>query len=257
MHAKRSLRIFALFVLTMAASCSSSSSDASPDSGAACPAADYNPAIDPASFSTTVDNPLYPLLPGTAYTFVDSDGNVGQTIVTSETKMVAGVICVVVHDYATTTEGVILEDTWDYFAQDRDGNVWYFGEDTKEYSGPNVSARGSWLAGVDCAKPGIVMRAHPMVGDSYRQEYLANSAEDEAEVLALDESVDVTYGHFDHCLKTKDFTRLEPGKAENKYYCPGMGLVLTIDLVTLGTPPREELTRFNGSGLAADGGAHE
>jgi hypothetical protein len=248
---RKKLGILALSIA--AVSCSSSSS--TPDPNAGCPSDVYDPKIDPADFSAAIDNELYPLAQGTAYTFVDSDGNVGQTIVTSETKAILGVTCAVVHDYATSAEGVLLEDTWDYFAQDKAGNVWYFGEDTKEYSGGHVSPAGSWLGGMSCAKPGVVMPAHPKLGDGYRQEYLAGAAEDEAEILGLDEAVDVTYGHFEHCLKTKDFTRLDPGSVENKYYCPGIGLVLTIDIVTVGTPPREELTRLNGSGQ--DGGAHE
>jgi hypothetical protein len=254
MYARRAMRILALAASAMTAACSSSSSEPSSDGGAACPSADYDPSIDPADFSTTVNNEFYPLAPGTAYTFVDVDGNVGQTIVTDEVKTLLGVKTVVVHDYATSPQGVLLEDTWDYFAQDRAGNVWYFGEDTKEYSGGSVSPKGSWLAGIGCAKPGIVMQAHPDVGNTYRQEYLVGEAEDQADVLAVDETVAVTYGNFEHCLETKDYTRLDPGNVENKFYCRGLGLVLTIDLVTVGTPPREELTRFNGS--AGDGGTN-
>src|SRR5262249_24007695 len=154
---------------------------------------------------------------------------------------------VVVHDYATTADGILLEDTWDYFAQDRAGNVWYFGEDTKAYSGPAISPQGSWLSGVDCAKPGIVMKSSFQVGENYRQEFLVGLAEDQARVLAVDETVTVSYGTFNHCLKTKDYTYLDPGNIENKYYCAGLGLVLTLDLVTVGTPPREELVALNGN----------
>jgi hypothetical protein len=151
----------------------------------------------------------------------------------------------------------LLEDTFDYYAQDKEGSVWYFGEATNAYTGAVVSSEGSWLGGVDCGRPGIVMEAHPKVGDSYRQEYLAGSAEDKADVLSLDETVTVPYGTFQHCIKTKDYTDLEPGKAENKWYCAGFGNVLTIDLVTVGTPPREELVSVNGS--SPDGGtpAHD
>src|SRR5258707_1206321 len=174
MHARIARPILALCTTTTTLSCSSSSSEPAPDRGtAACPAAEYSPAIDPADFSTTVDNPLYPLVPGTGYTFVDLDGTIGQTIVTPDTKDILGVKTVVVHDYATSPEGVLLEDTWDYFAQDRAGNVWYFGEDTKLYSAASISPKGSWLAGIGCAKPGIVMQAHPDVGNTYRQEDLA------------------------------------------------------------------------------------
>lgn len=256
-------------VITIAtASCSSSKNEAidAGSVGTACAMVDYNPAIDPANFSTTINNAFYPLVPGTRYTFVDSDGNIGQTLVTEDTKTILGVTCVVVHDYATDPEGVLLEDTWDYFAQDKAGNVWYFGEDTKAYSAAAISTQGSWQSGVDCAKPGIVMKPSFQVGDNYRQEYLVGSAEDQATVLALDETVDVPYGTLEHCLKTKDYTYLDPGNVENKYYCSGLGLVLTVDLVTVGTPPREELVALDGNrgaagaadaGTLADGAAHE
>lgn len=211
----------------------------------------YDPEIVPARFSPKIDNPYFPLAEGTVQQTIDTDGNVTHIVVTSERKMVLGVPCVVVHDYATTADGLLLEDTFDYFAQDRSGAVWYFGEDTKAYTGAVVSTEGSWLGGVSCARPGIVMEAEPKVGDSYRQEYLPGSAEDKADVLALDEMVTVSYGSFEHCIKTKDYTDLEPGKAEHKWYCPGFGNVLTIDLVTVGTAPREELVSVNGMGATA------
>jgi len=112
------------------------------------------------------------------------------------------------------------------YAQDRDGNVWYFGEDTKEFeSDGTVSTAGSWQGGVDGAQPGILMLAQPQVGDTYRQEYYAGEAEDMAEVLSLAESITVPYGSFEDVLSTRDWTPLEPSIAENKYYAPGVGLV--------------------------------
>jgi hypothetical protein len=122
----------------------------------------------------------------------------------------------------------LRESTRDWYAQDADGNVWYFGEDTKEYEGGEVtSTAGSWEAGVDGAVPGIIMKADPKVGDVYQQEYLAGEAEDMAEVLEMDASVEVPYSSFNHVIKTKEWTPLEPGVVEEKYYAPGMGLVLT------------------------------
>jgi hypothetical protein len=134
-----------------------------------------------------------------------------------------GVECVVVNDKAWEN-GKLIERTYDWHAQDKEGNVWYFGEDTKEYeNGKVVSTKGSWEAGVDGAKPGIIMQAHPKVGQSYRQEYYKGEAEDMAKVINLNESVTVPYGSFDHVLVTKEWTPLEPSYAEHKYYAPGVG----------------------------------
>ncbi|MGH7863894.1 MAG: hypothetical protein ACREQB_02815, partial [Candidatus Binataceae bacterium] len=114
-------------------------------------------------------------------------------------------------------------------AQDLDGNVWYFGENSKQLSGGLViGVEGSWTAGEDGAKPGIIMMAHPAIGDFYRQEFLLGTAEDVAEVLSVSESVTVPFDSFDDCLKTEDSTPLEPDVAEAKFYAPGVGFVLTI-----------------------------
>jgi hypothetical protein len=245
----RSFAMQLLVFLPLLAACSTSPERSGSDAAPSCSdvARVYDPEIVPGSFTTKVDNPYYPLVPGTIQKTIDTDGNVTRIVVTSETKKILGVECVVVHDYATTSDGLLLEDTFDYFAQDEAGNVWYFGEDTKAYTGAVVSPAGSWVGGVECARPGIVMKARPAVGDSYRQEYLPGSAEDQADVLALDETVTVPYGTFQHCVETKDYTALEPGKAENKWYCAGVGNVLTIDLVTVGTAPREELVSVDGA----------
>jgi hypothetical protein len=174
----------------------------------------YNPVIDPAQFVKVVDNPYFPLVPGTTYHFRStSDEGVDDIVVTvtSSNKVIAGVTTTVVHDVAT--RGTQLrEDTWDWYAQDRDGNVWYFGEDTKEYERGKVSTEGSWQTGVKGAKPGIVMPAHPSVGQMNRQEYLVGEAEDEGQIIALDETVTVAAGTF-------------KGVLEHKYYAPGVGVV--------------------------------
>ena len=205
------------------------------DDGESCPDVDttYAPVIDPANFVAVVNNPLYPLTPGTTYTYEAGDETI-VVQVTNETKVVQGVTCIVVRD-TVTVAGEVTEDTFDWYAQDRDGNVWYMGEDTKEYeAGVVTSKAGSWEAGVRGAKAGIIMKAAPMVGNSYRQEYLACEAEDEAEVMATDESVTVPAGSYLHCLRTHDFTRLEPALNEDKYYCPGIGVALEINLNTGG-----------------------
>src|SRR5262249_38652173 len=123
--------------------------------------------------------------------------------------------------------------------QDRDGSVWYMGEDTTQFTNGQPSGHeGSWEAGVANAKPGIVMKANPTVGDTYRQEYRACQAEDQGQIIALDASATVPDGSFTGCVETKDFSALEPDLLENKYYCPGTGIVLTIDV---STGQREEL----------------
>jgi hypothetical protein len=184
----------------------------------------YTPHINPAQFTTKIDNEYLPLKPGT--TFVYEGGQERDEMrVTHSTKMVMGVECVVVDDRAWE-EGKLIEKTYDWFTQDKEGSVWYFGEDTKEYkNGKVVSTKGSWEAGVDGAKPGIIMQAEPKVGQSYRQEYYPGEAEDMAKVQSLNESVTVPYGSFDHVLETKEWTPLEPSYDEHKYYARGVGQV--------------------------------
>jgi hypothetical protein len=160
--------------------------------------------------------------PGT--TFVYQGGTQrDQMAVTHSTKKVMGVECVVVDDRAWE-DGKLVEKTYDWFAQDDKGNVWYFGEDTKEYeNGKVVSTKGSWEAGVDGAKPGIMMQAEPKVGQTYRQEYYPGEAMDMARVLGLNASLKVPYGSFDRVLETKEWTPLEPVLFEKKYYARGVG----------------------------------
>lgn len=178
-----------------------------------------------------IDNRYFPLMPGTA--FIYQGGTKGgiernEVYVTHQTKQILGVICTEVRD-RVSVDGKLVEETLDWYAQDKDGNVWCFGEEAKEYeNGVVVSTEGSWEAGIDGAKPGIIMEANPQIGGSYRQEYYKGKAEDMATVLSLNESVSVPYGSFKNCLKTKDFTPLEPGIIENKYYSAGVGVVLTI-----------------------------
>ena len=191
----------------------------------------YNPIIDAANFVATIDNQYSPLTPGTTFIYQgQKEGSTQRTevYVSHKTKQILGVTCIEVRD-TVSVNGNLVEATLDWYAQDKDGNVWYFGEDSKEYeNGQVVSTAGSWQAGVDGAKPGITMEANPKIGDSYRQEYYKGEAEDMAEVLSLNESVSVPYGSLNNCLKTKDFTSLEPSVVENKYYAPGVGVVLTI-----------------------------
>ncbi|MFL5471859.1 MAG: hypothetical protein ACJ8AM_05830 [Gemmatimonadales bacterium] len=189
--------------------------------------------FDPDNFVRVVDNPLFPLRPGTRFVYEgEEDGEIETniTIVTYDRKNILGVSAVVVLD-RVFVEGELKEKTFDWYAQDKQGNVWYLGENTKEYEdGKVVSTEGSWLAGRDGAKPGIIMLAHPRVGDSYRQEFLVGEAEDQARVVARNIDQRVPYGSFEHCVRTVEFTRLEPGVKEAKIYCPGVGFVRAHDV---------------------------
>jgi hypothetical protein len=191
--------------------------------------------IDPADFVTVIDNPYMPLTPGTVRTYRAETDEGTETIVVevlTETKEILGVTCVVVRD-TVSLDGELVEDTRDWFAQDKDGNVWYMGEIALNYEdGELTDVEGSWLAGVDGAQPGIVMPAAPAVGDVYRQEFYLGEAEDYAEVLALDASVSVPFGDFDECLRTFDGTPMEPDVEENKFYAKGVGVVLEADVET-------------------------
>lgn len=190
----------------------------------------YAPKIDPARFVASVDNEFFPLVPGTSFFYEAAGGGERVEVsVTDKTREVMGVTCTVVcsREYQ---DAELVEETWDWYAQDADGTVWYFGEETKEYRGGEVvSTAGSWEAGRDGALPGIIIKAQPQVGDTYRQEYYPGHAEDMAEVLKLGDTVVVPCGSFDHVLVTKDWTPLEPGDEEQKYYAPGVGLILEVE----------------------------
>ncbi|AKB28707.1 hypothetical protein MSSIT_1988 [Methanosarcina siciliae T4/M] len=191
----------------------------------------YSSVINPDDFVEVIDNPYFPLTPGTTFVYEgESEGEPirDEVYVTNETRTVMGVKTIVVRD-REFEDGELAEETFDWYAQDKDGNVWYFGEDSREYDeGEVVSTEGSWEAGVNGAQPGIIMKGNPQVGDTYRQEYLAGEAEDMAEVVSMNESVSVPYGSFENCLKTREWTPLEPGIEENKYYAAETGLLLEI-----------------------------
>lgn len=200
------------------------------------------PTFDPDNFVTGVDNPLYPLLPGTTYINASPDGVFADNLtVTRDTIEILGVGCIVVDDRAYE-DGELVERTLDYFAQDKQGNVWYLGEFVKNYeNGKVVDNDGSWEAGVDGAIAGIVMPAKPEVGMKYQQEFYEGEAEDRGEVLSLDKTVTVPFGTFDNVLETEDTTPLEPAVREHKYYAKGIGVALVVDVAGGG---REELVRF-------------
>ena len=215
--------VAALLVMGWGAAACNSSGPAGPtDPG-------YDPLIDASNFGGPIDNPFFPLVPGTTFHYEGEfeDGvETNDVIVTGDTRVILGITAVVVHDLVYL-EGELIEETFDWYAQDLDGNVWYLGEDSREIeAGEVVSTAGSWEAGVNGAKPGIVMKADPQVGDRYYQEFLLGEAEDEARVVAVNQTVTVPFGTFNGCLQTEDFTRLEPDAREHKFYCPGIGFVM-------------------------------
>lgn len=200
--------------------------------------------LDPDAFTTEIDNTFWPMKPGTRWTYRELDPDAGEltvdVTVTSQTKRIAnGVEARVVRDTVRRGDEVV-EDTFDWYAQDAAGTIWYLGEDTAEFeNGELVSREGSFEAGVDGALPGIALPAHPRPGMSYRQEYSAGEAEDNGAVLSVDELVEVPYGRFDEALLTRDTNALEPDAEELKFYARGVGPVLTLDVS--GGAGREEL----------------
>jgi hypothetical protein len=190
-----------------------------------------------------IDNPWWPLnSPGTTWHYYAVEGEdecvITEFTVTSMSYLTAvGVEARIVEEVEWLDEDcdgskdLLLEETDDWYAQDDAGNVWYLGEDTLAYEYDDqgneveVSDEGSWEAGVDGAEAGIVMLAEPMPGLYYRQEYLEGEAEDMGKVLRLNARVSIDFGDFEGCLVTKEWTALEPGHVEHKYYCPRIGLV--------------------------------
>ena len=202
--------------------------------------------LDPAQFTTRIDNRWWPMTPGSRWVYRETDGQGAtqrvEVTVTDKTTTIIGIQARVVHD-VVTEDGQLVEDTYDWYAQDAQGNIWYLGEDTKEYEhGKVVSTEGSWKAGVDGAQPGILLLADPKRAMEYRQEYYRGQAEDAARVLSVDMRAKVPAGFFDPVLVTKDYTPLEPGLLEHKFYAPGVGPVLAITVK--GGSSRMELLRF-------------
>jgi hypothetical protein len=252
----RKLVVSFLFVGLLGAACTSSSAHGPSPLGGRSPSAPasaatasgYHPTIDPANFASAVDNPYFILTPGTTFVYEGTkDGESQRDVVEvlSRKKVILGVTCTVVSDVATH-DGKPLEATEDWYAQDKHGNVWYFGEDTKEYDehGKVASTEGSWESGVDGAQPGIVMPAHPQVTESHRQEFYQGHAQDMFWVLSLSQKITVPYGSSQAALLTMEWTPLDPKVIDQKYYVPGVGLVL--EASATGPNERTELVSVNG-----------
>jgi hypothetical protein len=194
----------------------------------------YDPPINPKNFVSAdkiVGNKYFPLTPGTKI-YENTAGERITVTVTGDTTQIMGVPVVVVTDVVKVGDKT-TENTVDWFAQDKAGNVWYFGESTMAANAENklISVDGSWEAGVDGAKPGIVMPAGtPTVGDVYRQEWLLNDAEDAAEILSNTESETApAFGCSGDCVKTHDYSPIEPDASESKFYAPDVGVIVTLD----------------------------
>ncbi len=188
----------------------------------------YLPIIEQANFTPGITNPYLPLVIGNKWTYKETGEEPSEKIqveVLNETKMVLGIACTVVRD-RVYEDGNLVEDTSDWFAQDLNGNVWYMGEDSKVIvDGEIVSTHGSWEAGIDGAQPGIIMWASPFPGIPYRQEYLYGEAEDWGQVIAILDSYTIGEKTFTSVVKTKEWSALETGSSEFKYYAPGIGLI--------------------------------
>jgi hypothetical protein len=205
--------------------------------------------LDPAEFTTRIDNPYWPMSPGSkwVYTETDTTGTREKAVVevTHKTKRIAnGVVARVVRD-TVSENGTPVEVTDDWYAQDSDGNVWYLGEATAEYkNGKPTTTAGSFEAGVDGAQAGIAMPANPEPGMAYRQEYYKGVAEDKGAVITVgQEQVEVPFGHFDaDVLMTRDLVPTEPKVQELKFYAPGVGPVLSVH--TDGAGGRAELVSY-------------
>lgn len=227
-----------LACLVASATAASASTPASPSGGCPLPVfgpgADYHPVIDPANFTPNVDNPLFPLTVGTTLVYAgtkDGQAALDTFAPSTRTRVIDGVTTRVVED-RLYLNGVLEEQTSDYYAQDSCGNVWYFGEDTAELdrSGHVISREGSFHAGVDGAEPGVFMQAQPELGRVFRQEWYQGHAEDVFAAIDLNAQVTVPYGSFTNALRTAETTALEPGVLDNKYYVPGIGEVEEVAL---------------------------
>jgi hypothetical protein len=219
----------ALGLVAVAAACGGSSQSTSGLPSGSTPVTATAP--DASNFDGhVVDNQWFPLVPGMTWAYRGvKDGQPSREIMvaTSQTKTIQGVPCTVVSDKLYLS-GALEERTLDYYAQDKDRNVWYFGEDTAELKpdGSVKSTEGTWLSGRDGAEAGIFMPADPQVGQSFRQEYYKGQAEDHFRILSLSEQVKTPGATSDQAMLTMEWTPLEPNVVDHKYYVQGIGTVL-------------------------------
>jgi len=231
-------------VLVLAA-CGGGGSKSTSSSAPALPQGTKPVQLDPADFSTNIDNPYWPMRPGSHWVYREVENGEAQRVdvtVTNRTKTLHGIEARVVHD-RVSQHGETVEDTYDWYAQDSAGNLWYLGEDTAEYENGKLKTKeGSWAYGVDGAQPGVVVPASPKQGMSYREEYYAGHAEDAAAVLNIGSQVQVPFGRFQNALLTRNFSTIEPTVEEMKLYAKGVGPVM--ELLVSGGSGRTELLSY-------------
>ncbi len=196
----------------------------------------YKPEVNAAKFanSITITNPYFPVTAGKKYIYEGQthDGleKIEEQRLTT-TKTILGITCIIVN-FKAFLNGTLIEEAWDWYAQDNEGNVWYFGEDVNNFNtdGSLKDHAGSWEAGVDGAQPGTIMPANPKTGFAYREEYYFNHAEDRAEITGTGLTVTIPLGTYTNCIKTKNWTELEPDLNETKFYAPGIGLIKEVNV---------------------------
>ncbi len=199
----------------------------------------YMVTLTAADFVSVMDNPYFPLTPGTKWVYQATlkDGTVerNEVDVLQETRDVNGVTATVVNDLVYDADGQLVEETFDWYAQDKDGNVWYLGEAVDNYeNGVIANHEGSWEWGVDGALPGVIMWADPSahLNEEYYQEFYAGQAEDKGQVSSVTEKVTVPFGSYENVVKTYDFSTADPDLKENKFYAAGVGNIKEVDLAT-------------------------
>ena len=252
-HIRGLMALAAAAIAVAAAGCGSDddATSAQADSQSSLPQGSEHVELDPAEFTTEIDNEWWPMSVGSRWVYREAEGGgPGARVVvtvTPRTREIAnGVEARVVHD-VVSVGGEPIEVTDDWYAQDAEGNVWYLGEDTAEYeNGRKVSTEGSFEAGVGGAEAGVIMPADPVPGKSYRQEYLEGEAEDTGAIISVgEEMVGTPAGKWDEVLMTRDLVPTEPGVEELKFYARGVGPVLSLHT---DSPGREELVSYREGG---------
>jgi hypothetical protein len=189
----------------------------------------YAPKIVPANFVKQFSNPYFPMIPGTTFTYegkTEKGNERNEVTITTKTKKILGVTCAVVSG-SIYLDDKLAEKTSGWYAEDKNGNIWFFGQDARQYKdGKTAGSGGSWQAGLKGAQPGIIMQARPEIGVSYRQDYYKGKAEDMAQVVSLSETASVPNGDYKDLLLIKTWSALEPTLVENKFYAKDVGLIL-------------------------------